>query len=52
MLVNNSTLNETRGTVNAIGQTLVALVRSVGPSVGGLLFAWSERNGNNYCEMK
>ena len=45
VLVNNSTLKTTRGTVNGLGQTLVAVFRSFGPAVGALLFAWSEDNG-------
>lgn len=48
MMVNNSAVAETRGTVNiinGIGQALVAIGRGAGPSIGGLSFAWSERNG-------
>ena len=45
VLVNNSSLPETKGTVNGIGQSLVAILRSVGPTVGSLGFAWSEGNG-------
>ena len=45
VMVNNSSLSETKGTVNGIGQSLVAIFRSVGPTVGSLGFAWSEGNG-------
>ena len=44
-MVNNSSLPETKGTVNGIGQSLVAIFRSIGPSAGSLGFAWSEGNG-------
>ena len=44
-MVNNSALPETRGLVNGIGQSLVAIARSIGPTNGALLFAWSESNG-------
>ena len=36
---------ETRGSVNGISQSLVAINRSIAPLVGSLLFAWSENNG-------
>ena len=45
VMVNNSSLPETKGTVNGIGQSLVAIFRSIGPTVGSLGFAWSEGNG-------
>lgn len=51
-MVNNSALQETRGTVNGIGQSLVAIARSIGPSVGSLLFAWSEANGKYTCNKE
>ena len=44
-MVNNSSFPETKGTVNGIGQSLVAIFRSIGPTVGSLGFAWSEGNG-------
>ena len=47
-MVNNSSLPETKGTVNGIGQSLVALLRSLGPTVGSLSFSWSEGNGELY----
>lgn len=48
VMVNNSALPETRGLVNGIGQSLVAIARSIGPTNGALLFAWSESNGLNW----
>ena len=39
----------TRGTVNGIGQSLVAIGRSTGPLIGAPLFAWSEGNGKIWC---
>ena len=45
VMVNNSALPETRGLVNGISQSLVAVARSIGPTNGALLFAWSESNG-------
>ena len=47
VMVNNSALPETRGLVNGIGQSLVAIARSIGPTNGALLFAWSESNGRS-----
>ena len=46
-MINNSALAATRGTINGIGQSLVALGRGAGPSIGALSFAWSERNGES-----
>jgi MFS family permease len=48
VLVGNSSLPETRGSVNGIGQSLVAISRSIAPLVGSLLFAWSENNGYSW----
>ena len=36
---------ESRGTVNGIGQSLVAVGRSVGPILASSVFAWSASNG-------
>lgn len=36
---------ETRGSVNGISQSLVAIGRSVGPVLGSVLFAWSASSG-------
>ena len=44
-LISNSSLTETRGTVNGYGQALCAIGRSLGPVVGAPLFAWSENTG-------
>lgn len=38
---------ETRGSVNGISQSLVAVGRSVGPVLGSILFAWSASNGKS-----
>ena len=35
----------TRGTVNGFSHSLIAIARSMGPAVGGPVFAWSESNG-------
>ena len=35
----------TRGSVNGISQSLVAVGRSVGPLLGSTLLSWSESNG-------
>jgi hypothetical protein len=40
-LINNSSRNNTRGTVNGIGQSLASVSRFVSPPVGGIMFAWS-----------
>ena len=44
-MIINSALPETRGLVNGIGQSFFAVARSIGPTNGALLFAWSESNG-------
>lgn len=46
-MISNSSLPETRGTVNGLAQTLSALFRSVAPTFGSLTFAWSEENTDN-----
>lgn len=38
---------ETRGSVNGISQSLVAVGRSVGPVLGSVLFAWSASSGKS-----
>ena len=45
VMVGNSAVPATRGTVNGIGQSMVAMLRGTAPVIGALLFAWSERNG-------
>jgi hypothetical protein len=45
VMINNSAVIKVRGSVNGISQSLVALSRALGPTVGSLLFAWSENNG-------
>ena len=47
VLVNNSAVTATRGTVNGIAQTLLAIFRSLTPALGSILFAWSEKNGKH-----
>ena len=48
VLISNSSLTETRGTVNGYGQALCAIGRALGPVVGAPLFAWSENTGECY----
>ena len=45
VLISNSSLTETRGTVNGYAQALSAVGRSLGPVVGATAFAWSENTG-------
>eukprot|EP00937_MAST-01D_sp_MAST-1D-sp2_P006963 g6963.t1 len=45
VLINNAASRANRGAVNGVAQSLVALTRMVGPSLGGAIFAWSESNG-------
>ena len=48
VLISNSSLTETRGTVNGYGQALCAIGRALGPVAGAPLFAWSENTGECY----
>lgn len=41
--------SSTRGTVNGIGQSLVAVSRSIGPLIGAPVFAWSASNSKRLC---
>lgn len=41
------TQSSTRGTVNGIGQSMVAVSRSIGPLIGAPLFAWSASSGKD-----
>lgn len=41
VLINNSCRRVDRGTTNGIGQSYVSLGRTIGPAVGGAIFAWS-----------
>lgn len=50
VMVNNSALPETRGSVNGIGQSLVSIGRSISPTSGSILLAWSEGNGKKRNE--
>ena len=45
VLINNSVPRSSRGAVNGVSQSLVALTRMTGPTLGGSAFAWSESNG-------
>ncbi|KAI8617269.1 major facilitator superfamily domain-containing protein [Chytriomyces sp. MP71] len=45
ILINNSAAPGALGLVNGVAQTCAALVRSVGPALGGCLWAWSITNG-------
>ena len=44
--------SSTRGTVNGIGQSLVAVSRSIGPLIGAPLFAWSASNGESMSNCR
>ena len=48
VLLGNSSEPRIRGTINSFGQFVAALLRVAGPTVGALLFAWSESNGMRY----
>jgi len=43
VLINNSVHRQDRGLQNGIGQTYASLARTVGPLMGGIVFAWSEQ---------
>ena len=47
VMINNSTLPGTRGTINGVSQSMVAILRAIGPTVGANLFYWSELNTDN-----
>ncbi|KAI8853718.1 major facilitator superfamily domain-containing protein, partial [Chytridium lagenaria] len=44
IMINNSAGKTKLGIVNGIGQTTAAFVRSIGPAVGGIMWAWSLTN--------
>lgn len=48
IFISNSCEIAVRGTVNGIGQTLVAICRMLGPTVGSIMFAWSMSNGASW----
>eukprot|EP01127_Copromyxa_protea_P019243 TRINITY_DN6198_c1_g1_i1.p1 TRINITY_DN6198_c1_g1~~TRINITY_DN6198_c1_g1_i1.p1 ORF type:complete len:468 (-),score=53.40 TRINITY_DN6198_c1_g1_i1:95-1498(-) len=48
VLVSNSVGPRQFGEANGLGQTGVALVRAMGPAIGGPLFAWSLTNGMSF----
>jgi len=41
VLVNNSVDSQSRATVNGIGQSISALFRAIGPTIGGNIFAFT-----------
>ena len=51
VLVNNSAVTEAKGTVNGMGQSLLAVFRSFTPAVGSIAFAWSENNGKTIIRL-
>ena len=48
VLLNNSSIPETRGTVNGIGHALNAFLRAVGYALAATVFAWSQNNGEYF----
>ena len=44
VLINNSVMPENRGRLNGFGQSLVAVTRCIGPTLGSSLFSWSLTN--------
>ncbi|KAI9335685.1 major facilitator superfamily domain-containing protein [Obelidium mucronatum] len=45
ILINNSASPGNLGLINGIAQTSAAFVRSIGPALGGIMWAWSINNG-------
>ncbi|ORY45215.1 major facilitator superfamily MFS-1 [Rhizoclosmatium globosum] len=45
ILINNSATAENLGLINGIAQTSASFVRSIGPALGGIMWAWSITNG-------
>ncbi|KAJ1566578.1 hypothetical protein HK405_009260 [Cladochytrium tenue] len=48
IMINNSADRNSLGLVNGVGQTSAALVRSIGPALGGTMWAWSLTNGREF----
>ena len=46
VMIGNSSLTVTRGTINGVSQSQVAVLRFVGPTLASLVLAWSEQNVN------
>ncbi|KAJ3216068.1 hypothetical protein HDU67_009948 [Dinochytrium kinnereticum] len=44
IMINNAAGKANLGIVNGIGQTTAAFVRSIGPALGGIMWAWSLNN--------
>lgn len=45
VLINNSSYAHEKATVNGIGQSMASIGRTIGPSIGANIFAWSINNG-------
>ncbi|KAJ3223538.1 hypothetical protein HDU81_009132 [Chytriomyces hyalinus] len=45
IIINNSATDGNLGIVNGVAQTSAAFVRSIGPVLGGIMWAWSITNG-------
>ncbi|KAI8614029.1 major facilitator superfamily domain-containing protein [Chytriomyces sp. MP71] len=48
IVINNSAPRGTLGTVTGVAQTCAAFVRSIGPALGGILWAWSITNAKGF----
>jgi len=48
LMVNNSVSNDKLGTLNGIGQSIIALFRALGPTIGAVILAWSSGLNENY----
>ena len=51
VMIGNSSLSETRGTINGVSQSLVAVLRFVVPTVASLGLAWSELNTDKGVQL-
>ncbi|XP_065839738.1 uncharacterized protein [Oscarella lobularis] len=51
IFINNSVPKRQAGAINGLAVSLAAVTRSVAPSVGGSLFAWSIRGGKGHIEF-
>ncbi|TPX48499.1 hypothetical protein CcCBS67573_g10201 [Chytriomyces confervae] len=48
IIINNSAADGNLGLVNGVAQTSAAFVRSIGPVLGGIMWAWSITNGRSF----
>lgn len=48
VLINNSVKPENLGVMNGLGQSGVALTRTIGPTISATLFSWSLTNGMSF----